>query len=143
MTRSSVPEEKESKSRRKSPFRRADLWLLLRIGYFSVLLFGFFLWKDTRIREPMLEITQDGQVLGVFPLTEDRDILIGSRESGNYNLCRIEGGKVRIVEADCPDRSCTRSLAIDRRGGTIICLPHRLVLRIKDGTGGIPDAVAE
>ncbi len=91
----------------------------------------------------MLEITQDGQVLGVFPLTEDRDILIGSRESGNYNLCRIEGGKVRIVEADCPDRSCTRSLASDRRGGTIICLPHRLVLRIKDGTGGIPDAVAE
>ncbi len=142
MARTDSASEKALGSRRKT-FRRADLWLLLLIALSSVLLFVFFLWKDTRIRTPVLEISQDGQVVGVYPLSEDRELLIGSKESGGYNVVRIENGKIRITEADCPDRSCVRSIAIDRRGGSIICLPHRLVLRIADGAGGIPDAVAE
>ena len=134
--------ENKSGSRRKG-FRRGDLFLLLAIALGSALLLGFFISRDLGIRDPKLEVSQNGQVLGVYSLSEDREVLIGTKESGGYNLLKIESGRVHITEADCPDRSCTRSLAIDRRGGSIICLPHRLVLRIIDGEGGIPDAVAE
>lgn len=131
----------EKKPTKKPWFRRADLFLLIGIAVLSAALFAFFFWKDTRINSPMLEITSGGKTIGVYPLDEDREIRIG--DESHYNLCRIENGTVRMTEADCPDRSCVRSLAIDRRGGQIICLPHRVVLRIIDGTGGLPDAVAE
>lgn len=135
--------KKNSLNEEKKPrrIRRADLVLLAGIALFAVLLFFFFLWKDHSITSPVLEISSGGKIIGQYPLSENREIRIG--EDKNYNVCRIEDGKVRITEADCPDHSCIRSLPIDGRGGTIICLPHRLVIRITGGTGNIPDAVAE
>lgn len=130
--------EKSSEKSTEPVLRRADILLLAGIAVFAALLFLFFLRKDLSLGTPMLEISQGGTVVGLYPLTEDRVIPIGEG-----NVCEISGGTVRMTEADCPDHSCIRSRAIDARGGTIICLPNRVVLRIIDGKGGVPDAVAE
>jgi len=130
--------EKNSEKSAGPVLRRADFFLLAGIAVFAALLFLFFLKKDLSPGNPMLEITRGGTVLGVYPLSEDRIIPIGEG-----NVCEISGGTVRMTEADCPDLSCVHSRPIDARGGTIICLPNRVVLRIIDGEGGVPDAVAE
>lgn len=51
-------------------------------------------------------------------------------EDGSYNLVLIEGGRVQVSDADCPDRLCVRQGAVSQNGESIICLPHKLVVFI-------------
>lgn len=89
-----------------------------------------------------LKVTVDGKEYGIYDLREDQEI-----EIGDTNICRIEDGVVRMVQAKCPDQLCIHQKAIDKRGGTIVCLPNRVVLEI---TGAVrshnedaqPDSVA-
>lgn len=47
---------------------------------------------------------------------------------------------VRVSEAHCPDQRCVKMGKLTRGGGTITCLPARVVVSIEGGEG--PDAVA-
>ena len=47
-----------------------------------------------------------------------------------YNLLMISDGTAFVSDADCPDKLCVKQRAISRNGESIICLPHKLVIRI-------------
>ena len=46
-------------------------------------------------------------------------------------VIRAERGCIAVVSADCPDGACVRQGWIRRAGAGTVCLPHRLVVRIK------------
>lgn len=48
-----------------------------------------------------------------------------------YNLLEIGDQRVRVIEADCPDKIDVKKGYISREGETIVCLPNRLVIEIK------------
>lgn len=48
-----------------------------------------------------------------------------------YNLIEIGDGKVRVIEADCPDKLDVKQGYISKPGEVIVCLPNRLVIEIK------------
>ncbi len=89
----------------------------------------------------LIRITVDGELFGVYFLEQDQVISIGE-----HNECRIEDGSVKMIHADCPDQLCVHQKAVDKNGGTIICLPNRVVIEAVngdgDGTDPEPDAVA-
>lgn len=70
-----------------------------------------------------IRITIGGEVFGIYGLGDDQVIDIGTG-----NICEIRDGKVKMTEADCPDHLCMRQPAVDKNGGSIICLPHRVVI---------------
>ncbi len=74
-----------------------------------------------------------------YRLDTDTEIDIET-EDGHVNRLVISDGRASIVSADCPDRLCVKQGAISRAGQTIICLPHKLVIRIT-GESGV-DAVS-
>lgn len=86
-------------------------------------------------------VLQDGEVIAEYPLSEDRSVTISSNENG-YNLLIISGKEASISDADCPDRLCVSQKAISRRGESIICLPHKLVILIESMKEGDVDAIA-
>ena len=45
----------------------------------------------------------------------------------------IQDGQAFIEEADCPDKLCVKHKPISRNGESIICLPHKLAIRIVGG----------
>lgn len=103
---------------------RLFLCLLLTAGIlFSV----FALWP--RRAAAGLEIWQNGSLVGTYPLSEDRVICLKDPEGG-YNRIEIRDSTVSMEEADCPDLICVRHAPIERTGETIVCLPHKLILRI-------------
>ena len=65
----------------------------------------------------------DGEAYGVYPL--DR--------------IEISPDGVRVTESDCPDRREVAEGEISKRGQSLICLPHRLIVRIAQ-EGGETDA---
>lgn len=95
----------------------------------------FFLTGDHRT----IRITVDGELYGEYALEEDQVIAVGET-----NVCEIKAGRVKMIEADCPDHLCMHQKAIDAGGGTIVCLPNRVVIEAgKDESGGDSlDAVA-
>lgn len=48
-----------------------------------------------------------------------------------YNLVELDDNKVRVIEADCPDKIDVKQGYISRIGETIVCLPNKLVIEIK------------
>lgn len=38
-----------------------------------------------------------------------------------------------MIEATCPDKLCIKQGHIEKKGATIVCLPHHLVIEIKEG----------
>lgn len=84
-------------------------------------------------------VTMDGQETARWALNEDRTVTLGD---GDYNVLRISGGAAAVIEANCGDHTCIRMGEISREGESIVCLPHRLVVRIEEGEASPFDALA-
>lgn len=50
---------------------------------------------------------------------------------GGYNTVLIEPGRICIKDADCADKVCVDTGFISNTSFPIVCLPHRLVIRIE------------
>lgn len=84
-------------------------------------------------------VVRNGQEEGRYSLLED-NVYIISGETG-YNLLVISGGEAFITDADCPDGLCMKQKAISRKGESIICLPHKLVIQVEAKEESDLDAV--
>lgn len=71
----------------------------------------------------------DGEV-HEFPLDQDARHIIDT--SFGYNTIQIENGAVRMVDADCPNRSCMNQEPLSMPGTQIVCLPHKLWVEVAD-----------
>ncbi len=108
--------------------KKADIFLMLSVILVAVVMLcgAFVLRSDGK----KAVVTVDGEVFGEYLLSEDQTIAI-STKSGNNTVC-ISDGKVTVTTADCPDHYCVRHIAIDSVGETIVCLPHRVIIEIKE-----------
>ena len=50
------------------------------------------------------------------------------------NVCEIKDGQARMISAQCPDHLCMKQKAIDEKGGTIVCLPNKVVIEGEKST---------
>lgn len=84
-------------------------------------------------------VTVDGREYGRYPLSEDRTITIGEED---YNILEIWDGAAAVTEANCGDHTCVRTGEIRRSGESIICLPHKVVVKVIGGEDSAVDAVS-
>ena len=94
----------------------------------------------TRVKGAEAVVTVDGATVAALPLSEDAVLTVGEGQ-GFSNVVEVSGGRVRVSDADCPDRLCVRTGWVSRDGESIVCLPHKLVLTVRGGEAG-PDAVS-
>ena len=68
-----------------------------------------------------------------------------SDERGS-NVIRVEPGRIAVIDADCPDRICVEAGWLSDSASPIVCLPHRLVIRIEKNAAAegdpVPDTVS-
>lgn len=97
----------------------------------AILVIAGVLWLGLRIagQRPhnMIRITIDGKEFGTYSLDKDQVIHIG-----DTNVCEIKNGKATMIEATCPDHYCMKQKAVDEHGGSIICLPNKVVIEGED-----------
>lgn len=48
------------------------------------------------------------------------------------NTVRVSPGAIEVSEADCPNQDCVKQGAISDGAIPIVCLPHHLVIEVKD-----------
>ncbi|MCI8465769.1 MAG: NusG domain II-containing protein [Lachnospiraceae bacterium] len=119
--------------------KRLDIWLIL-----GVFLLAFSVWFYLRLmREEgaFVVIETEGKEMGRYSLSESLTVELSS--PGGTNRLVIENGTAKITEADCPDRLCVNQKAVRYQGESIICLPHKMTIRIEGGGESGVDAVAQ
>ncbi len=125
-----------SSERIKTALKRGDLYLIGGCLLAALILCG--LWLLLRRDGGTVIVEQDGLETARYALHKDRTVKIEGEEG--YNLLIIEGGEVWLLEADCPNQLCVKMGKIRSAGQSIVCLPHRLVVRIVGGASPL-DAV--
>ncbi len=88
----------------------------------------FLLLRGVNISNPVAEIYLDGSLYRTLSLSEDTELIVES--SYGSNTITVSDGAVSVTAADCPDKVCVASGAICGGAVPIICLPHRLEVRI-------------
>ena len=116
--------------------------LVVIIGVAALCLMWFGGEGDT------VTVSVDGTVIATYPLNIDRVEEIHT-DNGGVNRLVIKDGKAYVEWANCPNFStkkrCTIHRPIYRRGESILCLPHEVVIAVTS-TGNtnhpdVPDAV--
>lgn len=117
-----------------------DLILILVIlAVAGILFLVFFLQNKNTVADKVI-VKVDGKVVYSEPLSVDKDMDVAGY-AGGHNFIRIQGGKVKMVDADCPDKICVHTGAIDKVGQTIVCLPHKLVVEIAGSNSDLDSVV--
>ncbi len=76
----------------------------------------------------------DGVIVARFPLSEDGVHVLND----GLNTIEIKDGKVRMMEAHCPNHECVHQGWISRSYQSIVCLPNKLVVTI-EGDNSVVD----
>ena len=121
---------------RKNALKRGDIVLICGCLLAALVCCG--LWLLLRRDGGAVIVEQDGRETARYALSEDRTVRIEG--AGGYNLLVIEGGEAWLSEANCPNLLCVKTGKIRYAGQSIVCLPHRLAVRIAGGASSL-DAV--
>ena len=85
-------------------------------------------------------IEVDGEVYASYDMDEVKGIIPISTPNGGENRLWVQEDLVFMDSANCPDQTCVKQGII--RDGTvpIVCLPHKVVVRIEGGKTGLDAA---
>lgn len=81
------------------------------------------------------EIVSDGEVIeriDLHALDKPQDITVNTPDGG-FNTVHLEHGSASVTDANCPDKLCVKQGEIKNGVYPIICLPHKLTVRIITG----------
>ncbi len=123
---------------KENVFKKNITWITAGIIFFI----AFLLYLIVRIFVQdgnHVVVMIDGRQQEIYSLQHAQEIKIET-EYG-YNLLVIENGQAYIAEADCDNQVCVHTQPITEHGGQIICLPHRVVIRLDSAKESEIDAV--
>ena len=92
----------------------------------------------------VVQVVQDGVVIREIDLSRvaERYTFEVTWPQGGSNLVTVEPGRICVSEADCPDQICVSQGWLSDQAAPIVCMPHRLMIRLKDEAAQA-DAVAQ
>lgn len=109
------------------------------IIFIVVLAIGAYLiFKDT-VKPEYIKIISYKETT-IYPIYMNRII----EPKLDYPLkIEIKNGRVRVIEAHCPNKICEGMGWIDKAGDSIVCVPNRLVIKLIGGGEGEIDGISQ
>ena len=98
-------------------------WLIIVI----LILTSIILFIPRRQSATIAEIYHDGRLVMTVDLRVDSQFNLEGMKIA------VSGGRISVVDSDCPDRICVNQGAIDRPGMPIVCVPNRILIKIPAG----------
>ena len=100
--------------------------MILIVAVLAISLISFAAIKMTQKDGKEVIVTVDGKE--VYKTSIKKDQIYHIPEKNGTNVMQIKDGKVTMIEATCPDHYCMKQKAVDEHGGSIICLPNKVVI---------------
>ncbi len=104
----------------KDVFKIGDVLIVVAIIVLVALTIAFSLKQGSGVAE----IYVDGKLVHSVDLSVDDefDILDGKM------TVKVQNGSICVFKSDCKEQLCTHSSPIGKHGGTIVCLPNKVVV---------------
>ena len=115
--------------------KKKELTFIIGIVMFALILWGG-MYLTRRGHYGTIRITVNGEEYGTYSLAKNQVLKIN-----DTNVCEIKNGEVRMTDADCPDHLCMKQKAVDSTGGTIVCLPNKVVIEGEKGDSSEEEAL--
>ena len=116
--------EKGNKLMDSTKVKRRDIILVLVIFIIAGIIFAINL-SLAKGKAEVVIVKVNQEIDSIYSLREFREV-----EIDDTNVIEITNGKVKMINANCPDKLCMQQHEISRRGESIICLPNRVVITI-------------
>ncbi|NLW17441.1 MAG: NusG domain II-containing protein [Firmicutes bacterium] len=111
--------------------KKGDLILILLIAILTI--GSWFYISSLKSDQVTALVIQDGVVIHEIDLStvEEPFQLRVEDGQGGYNIIAVERGRIRVVEANCPEQVDVLQGWISEPHQSLVCLPHRLVVKIQ------------
>lgn len=121
--------------------KKADMILIISILLLAAFL---FLINKSHVSDDNMYvvISVDGEEVEKFLHRDMINKKIDINNEYGYNKILISEDGAKMLEADCKDRICVNTKEITKAGQSIVCLPHRLEVKLISDENEI-DAVAK
>ena len=77
-------------------------------------------------------VSVDGAVRDTMPLAASGRTVFTVETPQGWNRIVLHDGTVAVEDANCPNRLCQKQGAISKPGEVIACLPHRLLVEVRE-----------
>lgn len=103
--------------------KKGDICIFLTLAVVTLCAF-FIVFSNGQPGNTVVITENDGKSQS-YPLTVDRTVELKG------NSIQIKRGKVFMAEADCKNQLCVKHKAIKKKGESIICLPNKVIIEIR------------
>ena len=119
-------------------------WILILSALFLLGAIGtVFVFCRRNTDQQIANIYVDGVCIRSVDLSSVKEPYEFTVETASgSNTVRVEPGRIAVISADCADETCVHTGWIGDQVIPIVCLPHRLVIRIEQNAACDVDAVA-
>ena len=108
--------------------KKADVILLIVLIVLGSII--TFLSFNGNAKGRLAIVTVDGEIYGMYPLDEDREIKIENGDHQNYII--IKDGYVQMASSSCHNQICVHEGKICMTKDKIVCLPNKVIIEITD-----------
>lgn len=81
-----------------------------------------------------VRVVSNGETVYTADLKLAEDTVFDVVYKGHVNTVEIQDHRIRVKDADCPDKTCVRMGWLSSAAAPIVCLPHKLVIEFTDGS---------
>jgi len=110
--------------------KKGDIIIII-IVFMMAIIFGHYVSTGKLDDTKTVIIVKDGKEIHRYKIDENYEKTINIKSEGEINIINIKDGKVSMTEANCHDELCVKSHKISRSGEMIVCLPHKLYVKIE------------
>lgn len=128
-------------SAKLSSFKKYRNDAVLVLIFLLIALSVWVVFSVTAQKGNYVVVIKDGTETEKYPLSEELSVDISSSENG-INRLTIKNGEAKIIFANCRDLICVNHKGISKVGETIVCLPHKLVIKIVNESSNSLDMTA-
>lgn len=92
----------------------------------------FYMLHDRQKKEDQLLgiVKVDNHQVKKLPLAKDQKWRY--QKNGKINIVQVKNHKIRVIDANCKDQVCVKEGWKSKSGDTIVCLPHKFLIEIKN-----------
>ena len=112
---------------------KAAKWLIAALALAVLGSGAWIIFGQNAADDPQVVIEVDGEVYCDYDMDEVKGIIPISTENGGENRVWVQEDLVFMDSANCPDQTCVKQGVIKDGTVPIVCLPHKVIVRIEGG----------
>lgn len=115
--------------------KKFDKIIIISITFLSILIFvSYRIVNNKKYDMTYAAIYVDNTLTKKVDLIANHSEQFTINNKSGKNVVSVEGTKIRIIDADCPDKLCVKDGYISKPGQMLVCLPHKFIIEVKGET---------